>query len=381
MEIHMKKSIVALAVLGAFSGAALAQSSVTLYGILDVNYMWQELPTTVGTGTAARVQQESVSAINGGHQFGNRWGLRGSEDIGGGLKAIFTLESGFNIDSGTSGQGGRLFGRQAWAGLSGGWGDVVGGRIATFSSGTGSWDMFSRVDPFGTGFGLASLGNTFISANALRVDNAVLYRSPKIGGFQGGIGYSTRIDGGETAPSDTNVKLFFSGANFEYGPFYAVITYDSADNVAGRPDQKNLQIGGTFNIGPFRLHAGYADQSDIGAVSALVTASGNSQLIPLPAGIPAFDASAYMLGATWNIGAFALLASYQSFNADGQNVRVGTSLVNFDPDYTVYGIGGTYTLSRRTNLYASYAARDANGTLLDNSFNAKQFAVGIAHRF
>jgi predicted porin len=379
MEIHMKKSIVALAVLGAFSGAALAQSSVTLYGIVDVGYQWLESPTVVGTGTAARVQQESVSAINGGYQFGNRWGLRGSEDLGGGLKAIFTLENGFNIDSGTLAQGGRLFGRQAWAGLSGNWGDVVAGRVATFASGTGSWDMFGRVDPFGTGFGINSMGSTFISSNSVRVDNSVLYRSPRIAGFQGGIGYSTRIDGNETAPSDTNQKLFFSAANFEYGPFFAAVTYDALDNTAGRPDQKNFQIGGTFDIGPIRLHAGYADQSDITVVSGFN--AGGTTLIQLPAGVPAFDAQSYLLGVTWKVGAFAFMGSYQAFNADGQNVGVGANLVNFDPDYNVWGVAATYTLSRRTNLYAGYGARNADGTLLDNAFNQKQLALGIAHRF
>jgi len=379
MEIHMKKGIVALAVLGAFSGAALAQSSVTLYGILDVNYMWEEKPTTVGTGTATRVQQESVSAINSGHQFGNRWGLRGSEDIGGGLKAIFTLESGFDLDRGTSGQGGRLFGRQAWAGLSGGWGDLVAGRIATFSSGTGSFDMFSRVDPFGTGFGLASLGQTFLSANALRVDNAIAYRTPKIAGFQGGLGYTTRIDGAETAPSDTNTSAFVSGVNWESGPFYAVLTYDAVDNTGGRPDQKHLQLGATWDIGPVRLHGGYADQSNIGAISTLTGGSGS--FIALPTGLSNFDATSWMGGVTWKIGAFTLLGSYQAFDADGKNVRTGNVVTNFEPDYKIYSVGGTYTLSRRTNLYASYASRDADGTLKGEQFDATQFAVGIAHRF
>src|SRR5512141_1736497 len=117
----MKKSLVALALMGAFSGAAFAQSNVTLYGILDVNIQRNDpkegtcYATVSGVGTP--VSCGTTTGINGGHQSGNRWGVRGSEALGGGLNAIFTLESGFNIDTGTSGQGGRLFGRQAWAGL------------------------------------------------------------------------------------------------------------------------------------------------------------------------------------------------------------------------------------------------------------------------
>ena len=192
----MKKSLIALALMGAFSGAAVAQSNVT-----HVRHPRRQLHVARGARPSSALvpqrgfQQESVSAINGGHQSGNRWGVRGTEALGGGLNAIFALEAGFNIDSGTSAQGGRLFGRQAYAGLSGGWGAVVAGRLATFSSGTGDFDMIGRVDPFLTGFGLANAGNTFISMNSLRVDNAVAYVSPTFAGFKAGVGYSTRIDG------------------------------------------------------------------------------------------------------------------------------------------------------------------------------------------
>jgi len=375
----MKRSLVALALMGALSGAALAQSSVTLYGILDLGYQWNEVPTDVGTTAAPRIQQESYSAINSGHVYGTRWGLRGSEDLGGGWKAIFTLESGFNIDTGTSGQGGRLFGRQAFVGVDSGLGTLVAGRLATFSSGTGSFDMFSRVDPFVTGFGLAGLANTFISANALRVDNAIAYQSPKFAGFQGGIGYSTNFSGTEQAPSGENTAAFISGLTWEMGPFYAVVTYDAIDpaDSLNRPNQKHLQIGGTFDISAFRLHAAYADQSNIGSV-AFQPGLGSGSFVPLPAGVPYYDSSSYMLGATWTIGEFAVLGSYQWADADGQKTAAG---VNFEPDYNIWGIGGTWSLSRRTTLYTSYASRDADGTLQGNTFNAKQFALGMVHRF
>jgi predicted porin len=376
LEIQMKKTWVALAVAGAFvAGAAQAQSSVTLYGIVDVNYMWQEVPVTVGTGTAARVQQESASYINAGHHYGSRWGLRGSEDLGGGLKAIFQLESGFNTDTGTSGQGGQLFGRQAYAGLSGGWGSLVAGRLASFSSGTGAFDMFSPVDPFGTGFGLASLGQTFISANSLRIDNTVAYVSPTFAGFKGGVGYSTQIAGNESGDSNANVTAFISGLSWSYGPFYGVVTYDAVDNIGSAPDQKHLQLGGTFTLGAFKLHAGYADQSNIGALPSLKGGAGS--FITLPAGLANFDASSWMLGGTWTMGKFAVFGSYQVFDADSK--QVGT--VNYEPDYNVWGVGATYNFSARSNLYASYASRDADGTLVGNNFNAKQFAIGMAHKF
>ncbi len=88
-----------------------------------------------------------------------------------------------------------------------------------------------------------------------------------------------------------------------------------------------------------------------------------------------------MLGATWNIGAFSVFGSWQSSDADGKTVGTSANPVNFDPDYSVYALGGTYAFSPRTNMYISYASRDADGTLLGNAFNAKQLAIGMAHKF
>src|ERR1700754_1749666 len=102
----MKKSLLALGVLGTVAGAAHAKSSVTLYGLIDAG-----LTYTNNQGGSHNFKMTS-GAVNG-----SRWGLRGSEDLGGGLKAIFTLEDGFSIANGTFGQGGREFGRQAFVGL------------------------------------------------------------------------------------------------------------------------------------------------------------------------------------------------------------------------------------------------------------------------
>jgi predicted porin len=376
----MKKSLIALALIGAFSSAAVAQSNVTLYGIVDVAIMWEDLPTQTGSGTTTRITQESKTAINSGHQSGSRWGLRGTEALGGGLNAIFALESGFSADTGMSGQGSRLFGRQAYAGLSGGLGTVVLGRLAAFSSGTGDFDLIGRVDPFSTGFGIASAGSTFISMNALRVDNAIAYVSPTFAGFRGGIGYSTNISGSETAPSSSNVRATFMGANWSAGPFFAAITYDVVNNVGSRPDQKHLQIGGTFDLAMFRLHAAWASQSDIGTLPATGIGTGSFQ--PLPTGLTGYDSDAYLLGVTWTVTpAFKVFGSYQTAAADSNVIRVGNTSVNFEPDYNVWALGATYNLSRRTNLYASWASRDADGTLKGDQFDASQFAVGVRHLF
>ncbi len=398
----MKKSLVALAVFGAFAGAASAQSSVTLYGRLDAGYQWNEGPSQgqIGAGvrfpgtntvcvptapatTCTATSQESYSGIEGGYVAGNRWGLRGSEDLGGGMRAIFALESGFDISTGQSGQSNRLFGRQAWLGVATDFGSVVAGRIATFSSGTGSFDMFSAVDPFGAGWGINAIGSTFISANSLRVDNALAYVSPTWAGFKFGAAYSFNYNGQEQAPTDKNTTVGSLGASFSWGPMYAVVTYDTIDYASqqsnGAPvptassgDQTHLQLGLTWDFKFVKLYGAYADQSKIQAILA-----GNGGDIVVPTGIGNYDNNAWMLGATVPFGKFTFRGSYQYSDAD----NIVRNNVSFEPDFSVWGLGVDYQLSNRTLVYLGYGNRSAEGSLVSELFDRQQFAVGLNHSF
>jgi len=360
----MKKSLVALAVLGAFAGAASAQSSVTMYGIFDVNYQMNDFRNPLTSST---------SGINGGHQFGSRFGVRGAEDLGGGLAAIFTIENGFSPDTGALGQGGRLFGRQAWAGVrSNSFGSIVAGRIAIFGSGTGSWDMFGNVDPFGTGFGASSLGSTFSSANSIRVDNAVAWQSPNWSGFRAGAGYSFNagVSGPsqEVAGSSNNTRVLFTGLNYTGGPIFAAMTYDQIKNACTPtgcpPDtQTHLQIGASFDLKFAKLHAAYAKEDNLRTAATVTSPAGS-------------DATAYMVGATVPVTkALTLLASYQSRN--GKPLTAGGA----EADRVVMSIGGTYALSNRSNFYFSYGDSNGKKALDNTSADFRQYTVGLAHRF
>jgi predicted porin len=368
----MKKSLVALAVLGAFAGAASAQSSVTLYGVIDVNYQRND-PKPPGALTTA--------GINSGHQAGSRLGVRGSEDLGGGLRGIFTIENGYSPDTGSAGQGGLLFGRQAWAGIGGGFGQVVLGRVATFSSGTGSFDMFGSIDPFGTGFGISGLGSTFSSAGALRLDNSALFQTASFGGFRAGLGYSFRASGTETA-GDTNNKVIFSALSFGTGPFYGALTYDivrptAAQKAAGiNSNQKHLQVGATFDIKVVKFHLAYAKEDD-----QFAGTPGTSNAFSTTGTSNGADATAIMGGVSVPIGSVSLLASYQK--RDGKTGRYGvTTASNLEADRNVWGLGVTYSLSRRTNLYGSYGDSDGKQALNNvNAFDTKQITFGMRHTF
>ena len=364
----MKKSLLALAVLGAFAGAASAQSSVTLYGIADVGYQYIDYDRG-GAG--------SQQGIDGGFQAGNRVGFRGSEAIGGGLNAVFALEAGFNIDSGTSAQGGRLFGRQAWLGVDGNIGTLVAGRIASFSSGTGSFDMFGATDPFGTAFIFAGAQSTFSSGNSLRMDNSIMYRSPKIAGFQGGLGYSFAATAAgpvsEVPGSGNNNRTMFTGVNFAAGPFYAVVTYDQtkfASSITSE-DQKTLQVGGTFDLKFLKLYAAYAKEDNVRP------GVGNSAILAAGVG---HDADAWLVGLSAPLGAFTFMASYQERDGDA----VGTPAVEGDGE--VFAVGGKYALSRRTDLFLVYANSEGDKSLTSgvpatDIANKQAIMMGINHRF
>lgn len=372
----MKLGAISIALLAAVSGSAVGQSSVTLYGIVDVSGQWNK------QYSATTNQQESVWSIDSGYQSGSRFGLRGTEVLGRGLSAIFTLEGGYSVDTGESTQGGLLFGRQAWAGLQGDWGSLVAGRIPTPSSGTGSFDMWAAVDPFGAGFGINQSGSTFVAANALREDNAVLYVTPAFRGLKAAAGYSFNRGGDETAPQGSNSSAVTLAASFGTGALYAVVTYDilgypdagSATSNAGNPDEKLLQVGATLDLKVVKLYGAWADQNNISAVRAGVS-------VAPPSGLTAYDNQAWMAGISVPLGRGSLMASYQYANAANLVYATGSGTANFEPDYSVWGLAYAYPLSQRTNVYFGYGQVSAKGSLSSTQVDRQQSALGLRHRF
>lgn len=164
--------------------------TVTLYGVVDTGV---EYVNHVGSGGDSVVRMPNLSGT-----VPSRWGLRGTEDLGAGLKALFALESGFGVDSGTSNQGGRLFGRQAWVGLAGNWGQLSLGRQYTaFFWATLDTDILGP-----NAFGSSSLDSYFPNA---RADNAIAYKG-KFGGFTIGGTYSFGRDAANAGPSPSGTN-------------------------------------------------------------------------------------------------------------------------------------------------------------------------------
>ncbi|WP_028356979.1 porin [Brackiella oedipodis] len=284
----MKKTLLAAALLAGFAGVAQAESSVTLYGVVDAGYGIDQTKTTrtsnerIGnrtiknpvTGLPQFVQGEKLGGFskrerNLGAQSGvagdNRWGMMGSEDLGNGTSAIFKLESGFDLGNGRTTNGGRLFGQEAFVGLTGeDWGTFTIGR--QYNAG----DAFlAPIDPMGTDFGLGGATSAFGNSLSGRFDGVLKYVSPNVEGFQwavGGVAQSNTVDyegslGFDPAQRHQDGKTknetygVTTGIGYTYGPLYIGAGYDWIWGRSKADNWDDGKFGGGYNNSISRMHA------------------------------------------------------------------------------------------------------------------------------
>lgn len=364
--------------MGAANPAAAVQTGVTVYGLLDMGAGYERV-------RAPDFRQSRLGTVQGVNS-GSRFGLRGVEDLGDGLRAQFTLEGGITPLNGKSAQGGRLFGRQATVGLaSNAWGQLEFGRQSNLAS-----RYFSGpVDPFSGSFNLANMGTTFSATNTLRYDNLVLYQSPLWAGLQLGVGYTFNADdtrndaaGQKTGfgTSDNN-RALTTGARYLNGPLTLAAAYDRfnpTDAARGGKSEARIQswiLGGAYDFGAFKIGAAWGQTRDgwfQGASMGVSPDRGfrNAATFSLAEG---FRANSYQLNATVPLGKSKLMVSWQ--RADPSNSR----LTGGDASLNVYSLAYTYDLSPRTNLYA-YAAY-ADHFAFHRGVSDAAFAAGLRHRF
>jgi len=397
----MKKTLLAAALLAGFAGAASAQSSVTLYGIIDIGIQYQSISADnfKNTGESDGNLSSSRFGMAQSTQNGNRWGLRGTEDLGNGLRAVFVLESGFDASNGGSGQGGRLFGRQSTLGLaSNQWGQVDLGRQTNMAS-----KYFAAVDPFGAGFSQANIGMAFGSANTVRYSNMVMYQTPSISGFNAGVGYSfdpalsSNLTAGVDStdyPSMNNTRAVTVGLNYSNGPLYLAAAYDQAwgpnNTKGGAPAAKPKAwlLGGTYDFKVVKLALAYGQNRggayntqnifgtnqtaiDVGGVTIDSTGSPDSNLIfntnvaynSYLVGLSAPIGGAHKVFGSWTM-AQPTASLRDIYNGKNQNT---------------YSLGYTYDFSKRTNLYA-YVSYMSNWAFVDSA-KSTIVGTGLRHRF
>jgi predicted porin len=325
----MKKTLLALAALGTLAGAASAQSSTTIYGIVNINLAYSKsdiAPTRWG--------------IDSGGWHASRLGFRGTEDLGKGVSLIYQLESGFSPDTGAMGQGGRLFGRHSWVGMKGDFGTVRFGRAWTPSY----LLLCDVLDPFEdamTGTAGAFFGRNIYNAIDIRMQNAVFY-GKNFGALRADIAYSLGETNGSTS-ANSQISAAFS---YTAGKLKTVYGYQDVNDAAGTGSAKHAFVGGTYDFGVTKVHFGIDKQKTDAA------------------GVTTADANAVLVGLTIPVSAAGrVLASY--------NRRDDKMAANVD--MAKYSIGYTHDLSKRTTLFTSYAH------LTQDSGNRADW--GIRHKF
>ena len=375
----MKKTLLAAALLAGFAGAASAQSSVTLYGVVDGGLRYQQVSRNNLDGT-------NNFGVAYGQQSGNRFGMKGVESLGNGNNAIFMLESGFDLGNGTSQQGGRLFGRQSWMGVeNNAWGQVRLGRMISLTTDY----LVNAVDPFGAGFGQLNMGNAFTSGNTLRLDNVLMYKTPTMSGFQAGLGYSFATglssNGGTTGygfSSSNNSRQLTAGIKYANGPIYAAASYEKAyaadTTTMNGQSVNNWNIAGSYDFKVVKLAAGYGQTRD-GFWAGSGAGGTGASLATTPSGTttalvfaPNAGYNSYIVGATVPVNAVSrVLLSWTMIAPNGST----KTLYNAQNQQSL-NLGYTYDFTKRTNLY-TYVGQTSNYATVDT---AKSTVVGLGMR-
>ncbi len=383
----MKKSLVALAAFAAVS--AFAQSSVTLSGIVK--------------GGVAHTKYSGGAAGNGNglalSDGSSRFIIGGSEDLGGGLKAIFQLDTRFRLDDngGTAGAAGtgtltaapsQLAGGNTFVGLSGGLGMIQLGKLDThYCLGSDQHGSRATAAQASSCALLGYVGNVGASiANSSRTTNAIRYTTPNFSGFQGRFTYSTSFNGSEGAPGDAGKGRALSAAlNYGSGPLKAGVSIWDARSesrllTATRADQKAYTVFADYNFGVATVGLTFDQSQRIGGLMTAAETESKRRAWSIPVTVP--------------MGAGTFLFTYTKARdltgnalAAAANANSGASLVSLGYDYALSkrtSLGVSYAkLNNQANAgYALYNQASQNGTP-NNAVgqDASQLYLGIRHAF
>lgn len=307
----MKKSLIALAVLAA-SGAAMAQSSVTMYGVADLS---------LAKASGVSAQMSGNGLMNNGN---SRLGVRGVEDLGGGLKASFNFEQGINAKSGATDA--ATYQRAAWLALSGGFGRFQMGRTLNPSFyGVAAWELTGTAN-------YSVVGNQFgFTGEGPRTNSVFQYTTPNMGGFSGTIGYTAKPDNSGNAKTDLNLI-------YANGPIAVALSYNKTNTL-----KSNVALGGSYDFGMFKLAGSLQDDKQI-------------------------NAKGFTLGGTVPVGPVALtLDIARQTNSGFKNTDVL--------------LEAKYALSKRTFTYATYYKDGADDAGNYKTGAKNTFGLGVRHNF
>ena len=354
----MKKSVLSLAVLAAFAvgGAAHAQTTVQVYGLMDAG---------IERLSHANAAQDSVTKVISGGKNTSRWGFRGTEELGGGLKAVYGLEGGVLMDTGAA--DGALFKRQAYVGLDGSFGRVVIGR-----SFTTTYDFVILFDPLGYAPNYSWATSTNASGPSKYGMTTAFDNLVKYSGSTGDFKYGATIGLGEQPNSAADSRKYSVGASWTHAGLAVMGAYEEVNGntlpvTFSRDETKAYHVAADFRTGDLRLTAGVRGYKLVAGKAATADVRGDT----------------YWAGVSYLIQP-AMTLTGAVYHVNVKNVAAGQ-----DADPTMYVLRSLYALSKRTDLYAAGGyAKAKNGKLVSLSRDDAGFAstqagitAGIQHRF
>lgn len=407
----MKKSLAAVAVLGAFAGSAFA-ADLQLYGVGDTGLVYQHANSYDALGV--NIESEDTFGMSTGVASGSRWGMKGTEDLGNRLTVGFVLENGFSSDTGSLTQGGRMFGREAQLFIRSGFGELSMGRVGNLNSGNGTYGLTAAISPFGTTWGEYSAAPNNVMAGFDRYDNTITYKSPNFAGFNVYLQYSMDTD--STAKNDgakhgeenkSSVDRYYAlGLTYANGPLnlvavvdqtnYSSWTRQAAPNYGTDDvnDALTVTLGGSYDFEVTKVYAGaqYFDQVNLDSIDRW----SNDMFSMAQTGTDRFEIKGFGLnlgadvplgGGVFKVGTAFMKGTLETVN--GWAMSEGGAVGEIDLTRWNTSVGYQYNLSKRTSLYgvASYSYNKIEGDKpwrnveLDADPSIIEAAVGLVHKF
>lgn len=384
----MQKKLIAVAVLGACVAGSAFAANVDVYGRIDTGLSYVHYDET-GLSDA-----KDTLSLDSGLSSGNRWGLKGSEDLGNGYQVGFVLESGFDADTGALGAGG-IFAREATLRVSGPFGSIYAGRMGRIGSDAGSVGFYAgSVSPFGSGWGKMP-GHFAVTANYdSRYNNALAYVSPKVGPVTV---YAQYTMGNTTENESGDDRLFSLGAQADFGALQVLglVEYLNKKSVADTTvyddsqydDSYTINLGGSYDFSVAKVFL--AGQYFKAAPNYAGMKANYAELVKGKEWRYSFDGFGVNVGATAPIGAGQFLVSAGYGKGD---LNIDTKDAKRSADAYIIQVGYTYPFSKRTNLYAGAGymqtsmedgITNTDGTYSDKDkdFKTTQVMFGLLHKF
>lgn len=387
----MKKSLIAVSVLGAFAAGAASATDIQLYGLINPG-----LTFISSNGDYAGAETQNSFSMEEGKEFGSRWGIRATEEINSDLKVGFVLESGFRSDTGALGAAsntGRIFDREAHLDLHTSYGKLSFGRMPLFGSVLGADGLFRAIDPLWANYTSAFGSGQATASDWTRVDNAISYVTPTFAGLTGYAMYSLKKDGkkdGEESKAESDryasLALRYQNGNLEAIMVADMTMYGSVDSegatLADVDNGYTVTFGGNYSFSnglKLLAFAQYFDDQYLNAnARAGVTLDGVMH-VTNDGGYGYVSGYGLSLGMNYPIGEGTLKGQVAYRDMDN------TDDVDFNRWYVA--LGYDYPLSKRTNLFAMTGfTQEKVETNKPNEKNEAtpygyELSVGIVHRF